>query len=401
VWPGRFRSAKGSFVRDAHGREYLDFFSGAGALNYGHNPDKLIRAAQEYLARDGILHSLDMMTDAKFEFLDELAAVLERTFRNRYRVQFTGPTGTNSIEAALKLARKVVGRQTVVAFTRAFHGVTIGALAVTADHAKRRAAGISLDHVLRLPYDGYGSVASYGIDLLRDYLTDPGSGIETPAAVLVETVQAEGGVNVGSEAWLSELRHVCDEHGMLLIIDDIQVGCGRTGWFFSAAGMGWDPDVICLSKSLSGLGFPLAVVVLRADLDVWEPGEHNGTFRGNNLAFVTGAAALREYWGTDALAADIDRKSRLITDHLRDLQTRFPDLIRAVRGKGMIVGVEAAVDGVASKIAARCYELGLLIETCGPRDTVLKLLPALTIADEHLSRGLNLLEAAIVWAADV
>jgi diaminobutyrate-2-oxoglutarate transaminase len=252
--------------------------------------------------------------------------------------------------------------------------VTIGALAVTADHAKRRAAGISLDHVLRLPYDGYGSVASYGIDLLRDYLTDPGSGIETPAAVLVETVQAEGGVNVGSEAWLSELRHVCDEHGMLLIIDDIQVGCGRTGWFFSAAGMG---------------------------CDVWEPGEHNGTFRGNNLAFVTGAAALREYWGTDALAADIDRKSRLITDHLRDLQTRFPDLIRAVRGKGMIVGVEAAVDGVASKIAARCYELGLLIETCGPRDTVLKLLPALTIADEHLSRGLNLLEAAIVWAADV
>lgn len=304
-WPTVFDRAEGSFMYDEDGRGYLDFFAGAGALNYGHNHPDLRRPLIEYLESGAVVHSLDMYTKAKRTFLARFRDLILEPRRLDYRVQFPGPTGTNSVETALKLARKVTGRENVISFTNAFHGMTLGALAVTGNSMKRGGAGVPLSHATPVPYDDYFDGETPDFLWLERVLTDSGSGIEYPAAVIVETVQGEGGLNAGRATWLRELRELCTRHGMLLIVDDVQAGCGRTGTFFSFEEAGIVPDIVCLSKSVSGYGLPMALTLFRPELDVWEPGEHNGTFRGHNPAFVTGAAALEKFWSDDVL----DRKS--------------------------------------------------------------------------------------------
>ncbi len=394
TWPTTFHRAEGSTIHDRGGRAYLDFFAGAGALNYGHNNPALKARLIEYLQDDGVVHSLDMMTQAKAEFL---RALNERVLVPRaldYKVQFTGPTGANSVEAALKLARQWTGRTLVVAFTRAFHGVSLGALAVTGNRGKRAAAGVGLDDVLRLPFEGFGRHGIDGADLLEDLLRDPGSGVEPPAAVIVETVQGEGGVNVAGDAWLRRLAELCAEWGSVLVVDDIQVGCGRTGPFFSFERAGLAPDIVCLSKALSGYGLPLAVVLLRPELDIWQPGDHNGTFRGNNLAFVTAVAALDGYWADRSLPRTTDLNARIVEDRLSDLTRRHAGAGLRHRGRGMIWGVELPAAAAARLVSRAAFDRGLLVETSGSRDEVVKLLPPLTIAPEDLQRGLDILDAA-------
>ncbi|MGH3743216.1 MAG: aspartate aminotransferase family protein, partial [Micromonosporaceae bacterium] len=291
-WPVVFDTAVGSRMTDIDGRTYLDFFAGAGTLNYGHNHPVLKRALIDYLESDGPTHALDMHTTAKRTLLETFQRIVLAPRGLEYKVQFPGPTGANAVESALKLARKVTGRETILSFTNAFHGMSLGALAVTGNSMKRRGAGVPLQHSMPMPYDDYLDGQTPDFVWLNALLEDSGSGLDLPAAIIVETVQGEGGVNVARPEWLRELSEVCKRHDILLIVDDVQMGCGRTGPFFSFEIAGITPDIVVLSKSLSGYGLPFALTLMKPELDVWEPGEHNGTFRGNNPAFVTATVAL-------------------------------------------------------------------------------------------------------------
>ncbi|CAM5717698.1 Diaminobutyrate--2-oxoglutarate transaminase OS=Streptomyces alboniger OX=132473 GN=ectB PE=3 SV=1 [Streptomyces alboniger] len=290
-WPTVFDRAQGSRMFDEDGHEYLDFFAGAGSLNYGHNNPVLKRALIDYLERDGIAHGLDMSTTAKRAFLESFQNIILRPRDLPYKVMFPGPTGTNAVESALKLARKVKGRESIVSFTNAFHGMSLGSLAVTGNAFKRAGAGIPLVHGTPMPFDNYLDGRTPDFIWFERLLEDQGSGLNQPAAVIVETVQGEGGINVARTEWLRKLADVCERWDMLLIVDDIQMGCGRTGAFFSFEEAGITPDIVTVSKSISGYGLPMSLCLFKPELDVWEPGEHNGTFRGNNPAFVTAAAA--------------------------------------------------------------------------------------------------------------
>jgi len=393
-FPVVFERAQGSELFDEQGRRYIDFLCGAGSLNYGHNHPTLKRALLDYIERDGITHGLDLATTAKRAFLERFDAVVLTPRGMQYKLQFPGPTGTNSIESALKLARKVTGREGLVSFTNAFHGMTLGALAVTGNGFKRRGAGVPLAHVSWMPYDGYMGEDVDTLDYLEAMLTHAGSGVDLPAAVVVETVQGEGGINVASTPWLQRLQRLCRRFEILFIIDDIQVGCGRTGPFFSFEGMDIEPDMICLAKSLSGYGLPLALTLIRPELDIWEPGEHNGTFRGNNPAFVTAVGAL-DFWTDDALQRDVARKGRIVRARLEDLARKheFPDA--SVRGRGLIQGLECADPGIAQAISARAFQRGLVLETSGPQANVAKVMPPLVIEDALLEEGLEILAGCV------
>ena len=393
TWPAVFTKAAGGTMYSAAGDAYLDFFMGAGALNYGHNNPLLRKELMNYVNDGGVVHSLDMMTEAKASFLRLFVDLVLTPRGLDYKIQFTGPTGANAVEAALKLARKVTGRRTVVAFTRAFHGGSLGALAATANPAKRAGAGVPLDHVLRLPYEGFGKHRVCGLDLFEDFLDDPGSGIDRPAAVIVETVQGEGGVNTASTPWLQRLAALCAEVDISLVVDDIQAGCGRTGPFFSFETAGITPDIVCLSKSLSGYGLPMAITLIRPELDVWEPGEHDGTFRGHNLAFVTATAALRAYWSDDHLRRSTAEKGRIVSSYSSDLCRRYPAVTS--RGRGLFWGLEFDQPDLAAKVSRAAFQRGLLVETSGTYNEVVKLMPSLLISVEQLHEGLRILDAAV------
>jgi diaminobutyrate-2-oxoglutarate transaminase len=387
---------QGSVLHDVDGRQYLDFLAGAGSLNYGHNHPVLKEALLSYIESDGVAHSLDLFTMAKQAFLESFERVVLAPRGMDHRVQFTGPTGTNAVEAALKLARQVTGRQTVVAFTNGFHGVSLGSLAATGGRSMRMAPHQPLAGVVRMPYDAY---LGEGVDtslLLEKMLDDPSSGLDAPAAILLETVQGEGGLAAASPTWLRKIAGLARQSGAVLIVDDIQAGCGRTGTFFSHEPSGISPDLIALSKSISGYGLPMALVLVRPDLDVWEPGQHNGTFRGNVHAFVTARAALETFWDDDDLTVAVARRGGMITDRLTDLAVLIPGA--RVRGRGMMLGLDVVDPALASAIRRACMEGGLLLETCGPRDEVVKVMAPLTTPDELLARGLDILREAVSMA---
>jgi diaminobutyrate-2-oxoglutarate transaminase len=394
LFPALFATAKDEFLVGADGTRYLDFFAGAGALNYGHNPDVLKQALLDYLADDGVTHGLDFATTAKAAFLEVFRTTVLAPRGLDYRVQFCSPSGANAVEAALKLARLATGRTTVVAFCGGFHGVSTGALAATGSEYFRQGLSATLPHVVHVPYPDSPMGPFDSLDLLRRLVLDTSSGVERPAAVLLETVQAEGGVYLAPTAFLSELRDFCDRHGIVLVVDDIQAGCGRTGTFFSFERAGITPDLVTLSKSISGYGLPMALLLIAPKLDVWQPGQHSGTFRGNQLAFVAAAAALRSFWVEETFAADIRRKGQLVGERLTKLCAR---LGASSRGTGLIWGLDLSAPGLptAEQVSKACFEAGLIVETCGRRGEVLKLLPPLTIGADSLIRGLDVIENAV------
>ena len=396
-WPTVFTTASGSRIQDESGRSYLDFFAGAGALNYGHNHPHLKRALLDYLAADGVTHSLDMSTAAKRAFLERFDEVALRPRGLDYKVQFPGPTGANTVEAALKLARKVTGREAVIGFTNAFHGMTLGALAVTGNAMKRAGAGVPLVHSTPMPYDNYLDGRMPDFLWLESLLTDSGSGLNLPAAVIVETVQGEGGINVARFEWLRGLADLCRRHGILLFVEVVQMGCGRTGPFFSFEPAGITPDIVCLSKSIGGYGLPLALTLIRRDLDVWEPGEHNGTFRGNNPAFVTATAAL-DLWADGTLEKETLRKGELVEAELDRLTRDHADLGAARRGRGLVQGLTFDDPSLAGRVCAGAFEHGLLVETSGPKSEVVKLMPPLTVTDDEIAEGAAILGRALAGA---
>ena len=345
-----------------------------------------------YLEQDGVLHGLDMTTVAKIELLEAIDEILLKPRKLDYKVQFTGPTGTNAVEAAIKLARKSKQRSHVVAFTNAYHGHSLGSLALTGNQYYHDISYGSHNNVTHLPFDGYLGEFDTST-LLQKMLEDGSSGLPLPAAVILETVQGEGGINVASFDWIRRVAAICKAHDVLLIIDDVQVGNGRTGTFFSFERAGIEPDMVCLSKAIGG-GLPMSLVLIRRECDTWKPGEHTGTFRGNNLAFIA-ARQLLEYWRDDRFGLQIDSNGVTIEFELQRIMQQFGSACCAARGRGMIWGLEFAEAEMAGRVCRRAFENGLMLETSGARDQVVKLLPPLTISSEDLLFGLSILRDSI------
>ena len=393
-FPVVFTNAKMATLIDENGKEYIDFFAGAGALNYGHNnpfiKDKII----DYIANDGVMHALDMFAGAKAEFLEIFQEKILKPRGLEHKVAFCGPTGTNAIEAALKLARKVKGRSGVFAFTGSFHGMTLGSASITSNEDLRKSVGVSLSDVTFMPYP-YGFYETFDtIEYIEQVLSDNHSGVDKPAAIFLETVQCEGGVCVAPIEWLQRLRALCDKHDILLAVDDIQAGCGRTGSFFSFERADIIPDIIVLSKSISGYGLPMSLLLMKPELDIWSPGEHNGTFRGVQIAFV-GAKAAIEYRESVDLDQETKRKSEwlqsYITDNILPLSDQFE-----MRGLGLVIGIDVKDGVLAKKITDECFRQGLIMERAGRDDEVLKFMPPLIITDEELQKGSMIVKDAIV-----
>ncbi|OZB74067.1 MAG: diaminobutyrate--2-oxoglutarate transaminase [Halothiobacillus sp. 14-55-98] len=398
--PTVFKTASNARQTDESGKTYLDFFAGAGVLNFGHNNPMMKEALIEYIQNDGVAHSLDMYTTAKRAFIKKFVDTILKPRQMNYRLQFVGPTGTNAVEAALKLARRVTGRENVVAFHHAFHGMTLGSLAATSNAHFRNAAGVPLNNITHMAFGcetlcpgcklGCGMSS---LERMRDIYTDPASGVAKPAAFLVETIQAEGGVRIASQEWLLGVQQLARELGALFIVDDIQVGCGRTGPYFSFESFGLDPDIITLAKGIGGFGTPMAMNLNKPEHDKhWAPGEHTGTFRGQDLSFIAGTVALG-YFDDPAFMADTERKGNIIAEALMAIAKKYP--VCAVRGRGMMQAIEFPSGELSKAIASACFERGLLAAVCGSRGQVIKLIPPLTIPDDDLHEGLALFAQAV------
>jgi len=386
--PAVFTKAQGSTMTDETGKTYIDFLAGCSSLNYGHNDPDMKAALIEHIENDGIAHGLDLHTDAKGDFLHALESRILAPRDMDHRVMFTGPTGANAVEAAMKIARKSTGRTNVIAFTKGFHGVTMGALAATGNGYHRGGAGMDTSGVTRLPFDDFAD----GVDsvaLLDKMLSDGSGGIDAPAAIMLETVQGEGGLNAASPEFVRGVAEVAKKHGALLIIDDIQAGCGRTGTFFSFEEMGVMPDMVTMAKSISGFGLPLALVLVRPEHDVFGPAEHNGTFRGNTHAFVTARTAIYKFWSDDKFQQELAHKTVMITTALNEIAELIPGAY--LKGRGLMQGVDVGSGELAEQICARAYEKGLVVETSGSDDEVVKILAPLTTSMETFRKGFNIL----------
>ncbi|MFD1341974.1 diaminobutyrate--2-oxoglutarate transaminase [Litorisediminicola beolgyonensis] len=386
-----FTKASGSEMTDTDGRTYIDFLAGCSSLNYGHNDPDMKSALIEHIAGDGIAHGLDMYTDTKAAWLTAYEEIiLKPRGMDDYKVMMTGPTGTNAVEAAMKLARKVTGRRNIVAFTNGFHGMTMGALSLTGNTSKRDGAGAEmLDGVTRMPFDGAFGEGVDTLEHIEMMIDNPSSGIDAPAAFVLEPVQGEGGLNAASKEWMEGIARLAKRHGAMLIIDDIQSGCGRTGTYFSFEGMDIEPDMITQAKSLSGFGLPFACLLIKRDHDIWKPAEHNGTFRGNTHAFVTARVALEKFWKDDAFQKKVHEKSVMLTSGLQAIADCVPGA--TLKGRGMMQGVDVGSGELAGAICAKAFEKGLIIETSGADDEVVKVLAPLTTPVDTFQKGLAIL----------
>ena len=398
-FPAVFTKAKDSIIFAEDGKEYIDFFCGAGALNYGHNNDYIKKQIIEYLESDGIIHSLDMFTSAKRDFIEFFYGKILEPRGFDYKIQFPGPTGTNAVEAALKLARKVKKRNNIFAFMGAFHGMTLGSLSMTTDRDSREGAGVVLTDVTHIPtpymFPDF-DVLSY----MQTLIDDDHSGVSKPAAVFIEPVQADGGIHVFSKEFLQGLRDFCTRNDILLVCDDIQVGSARTGYFFSFERAGITPDIVTLSKSIGGYGMPFALVLFKPELDVWKPGEHNGTFRGSQLSMVAAKAGLQLMLELN-VEDKVKRQSAIIEEYLnkvKELHDGFD-----VRGIGFMWGVDCnkvKPDVVSKAIVKECFENGLIVERAGRNNDVVKLMPCLLADDETLTKGLEIFVNAVKKVVD-
>ncbi|MGD2160752.1 MAG: aspartate aminotransferase family protein [Gammaproteobacteria bacterium] len=395
IYPAVFVKGDNARQTDEDNNEYIDFYAGAGVLNFGHNNPKLIQSVIEYLQSGGVLHTLDMMTPPKRAFIQAFVETILQPRNMNYKLQFMGPTGTNAVEAALKLARRVTGRSEVVAFSQGFHGMTLGALACTANEYFRNAAGAPLCKVSHWPFDTNAGGGVESLKTLRALYENSSGGTEKPAAFIIEALQAEGGVNMASNEWLQELQQLARDLGALLIVDDIQSGCGRTGNYFSFEGSGIEPDIITLAKGIGGIGTPMAMNLVKPEHDAhWQPGEHTGTFRGQNISFVAGREALR-YFEDDELMAETRRKGEIMASHLQDIAHKYSDKGFSVRGKGMMQALDTGDGALTKAIARDCFDHGMLFGPCGVGGAVIKLIPPLTIPDEDLQQGLTILSEAV------
>lgn len=413
--PLELRRAEGIHVQDSEGRWFIDCLAGAGTLALGHNHPAVLQAIRGLLDGKRPLHTLDLMTEAKDDFINELFASLPPEFARDARIQFCGPAGTDAVEAALKLVRTATGRSQMLAFHGAYHGMTQGALSLMGSLGPKQYLDGMISGVQMLPYPynyrcpfGLGGAEGerVGLHYIENQLKDPESGVLPAAGMILETVQGEGGVIAPSADWLRGIRRITREAGVPLILDEVQCGIGRTGKLFAFEHAGIVPDVLVLSKAIGG-SLPLAVVVYHKDLDRWQPGAHAGTFRGNQMAMAAGAATLKivREERLDLHAAAMGERLRA---HFLALQTRYPQ-IGEVRGQGLMLGVEmvdpqgardalghAPQDRVlASAIQQQCLRRGLILEVGGRYSSVLRFLPPLIISAAQIDQVAEIFASAL------
>lgn len=394
IFPETFHKAEGAWVEGVSGKRYIDFFCGAGALNYGHNSSKIKQALSDYLNDNGVVSMLDCSTSARSEFIKSIQKNLLPRIGGNYKVHIAAGTGSDCVEAALKIARMHTRRTRIMAFRNGYHGATLGALACTSEAVIRKGAGVHLRGALFAEFDDPNIPVGRAVGKIERQLRNAALHNALPAALLVESIQAEGGVKVGRDDWLREVQFLARKHGALLIIDDIQVGNGRTGTFFSFEKAGIKPDIILLGKSLSGLGLPLSILLIKRKVDILKPGQHPGTFRGFNLSFVTATATLESYWSHGStLQNNIRLLSSKCNEFLTDICSSLPG--SAYTGRGMIWGLNCEENGKsASAIQAAAFKKGLLVECCGPQKQVIKITPPITISSEDLEIGMTRLAHA-------
>ncbi|WP_079990717.1 diaminobutyrate--2-oxoglutarate transaminase [Haloarcula sp. CBA1127] len=413
--PFAVERAQGAEIVDADGETYIDCLAGAGTLVLGHNHPAVTREVERLLAEDRPLHTLDVTTPEKEAFVDTLFESLPDEFTDTARVQFCSPAGTDAVEAALKLVKTATGNRSVLGFQGGYHGMTNGALSLMGDTAAKESVPGLMSNVHHLPYpDPYRH--PFGLDpadhepvsrFAERVLADPESGVTDPAGLILELVQGEGGVNPAPIEWIQEIRQITAEHGVPMIVDEIQTGMGRTGetWAFEHADI--VPDVITCSKAIGG-GLPLAVVMYDESLDEWEPGAHAGTFRGHQLAMAAGRATI-DY----IMENDLDEHAAVVGERLKDQLTEMAanfEVVGDVRGRGLMLGVEfidpeasselPPPDGeLASAVQTACFDRGLVIETGGRDSAVARFLPPLTLShsqvDEIASRFSEAVEAVV------
>ncbi|MGH8380889.1 aspartate aminotransferase family protein [Pseudomonas sp.] len=403
--PLALKKARGLYVEDIEGRQFIDCLAGAGTLALGHNHPVVIEAIQQVLADELPLHTLDLTTPVKDQFVQDLFGLLPQALRDEAKIQFCGPTGTDAVEAALKLVRTATGRTTVLSFQGGYHGMSQGALSLMGSLAPKKPLAALLSNgvqFLPYPYDyrcpfGLGGEAGVKVNLhyLENLLSDPEGGVQLPAAVIVEAVQGEGGVIPADLEWLRGVRRITEKAGVALIVDEIQSGFARTGKMFAFEHAGIIPDVVVMSKAIGG-SLPLAVVVYRQWLDTWQPGAHAGTFRGNQMAMAAGSAVMK-YIKDHDLCAHAQAMGERLTGHLRHLQEDFPQL-GDIRGRGLMLGIElvdpqstkdaqghpVACPKLAPLVQRECLKRGLILELGGRQGAVVRFLPPLVITAEQV-----------------
>ena len=404
--PIAVQRAEGALIEDVDGNVFLDFLAGAGVLSLGHSHPEIVAAVQRQLSV--FVHGLDLPTPAKDRFTQLQLEMLPDTLRERFRVHFCGPTGANGIEAAIKLCKIATGRGEIVAFQGGFHGSTNATMAVTGDLRPKAQISHLMPGVHFFPFS-YCLRCPVGLDpetcatncatYLERSLADPNGGIPKPAAVLVEPVQGEGGGIPATREFLRRIREITRRHSIPLILDEVQTGCGRTGTWFAFEQYGIEPDVIVASKALSGIGLPVAVILYDKELDRWNPGAHIGTFRGNQLAFAAGAAAI-DVIRRDGVLENVRERGAQLSQRLLSIAERSA-WVAQTRGMGLMQSVElrdpatgASATELAARIQAAALGAGLVLERGGRDDCVLRLLPPLTITPELLDTGVDLLEQA-------
>jgi len=404
--PLALKRGRGIYVEDVDGRVFIDCLAAAGTLVLGHNHPVAVEALERALRSELPMQTLDLTTPAKDAFVEELFSQLPASFASRARIQFCGPAGTDAVEASIKLVKTATRRSTMFSFQGGYHGMSQGSLALMGNLGPKRALGGSLGQVQFLPYPysyrcpfGLGGEAgeAAGLAYIQNLMADPESGVLPPAGVLVEAVQGEGGVIPCSARWLGKLRELCTSHQVPLIIDEVQTGFGRTGKLFAFEHSGITPDVVVLSKALGG-GLPLSVVVYDEALDSWQPGAHAGTFRGNQLAMVTGLATLR-FIKRERLDLHAEAMGRRLTALLQQIASDHP-CIGEVRGRGLMLGIEIVQPGgtpdrlghppasgeIASAVQQSCLRRGLILELGGRHGATVRLLPPLIITEAEVDR---------------
>ncbi|MEN4769761.1 diaminobutyrate--2-oxoglutarate transaminase (plasmid) [Duffyella gerundensis] len=415
--PLAIAQAQGVWITDVEKNQYLDCLAGAGTLALGHNHPDILQSIQNVITSGLPLHTLDLTTPLKDRFSEYLLSLLPGQGKE-YCLQFCGPSGADAVEAALKLAKKHTGRTGVISFSGGYHGMTHGALAVTGNLSPKEAINGMMPEVQFMPYPhqyrcplGIGGDA--GVKALTYYfdnlINDVESGVRKPAAVILEAVQGEGGVNPAPAEWLQRIRKVTKEHGILLILDEVQAGFARTGKFFAFEHAGIEPDIIVMSKAVGG-GLPLAVLGIKKEFDAWEPGHHTGTFRGNQLAMATGLTTL-QHLKDNNIADKVAEQGEWLKGKLAEMQQRYP-VIGHVRGLGLMIGIEIVkadaepdhmgsypADGALSALLQKkCFENGLILERGGRHGSVLRLLPSLLISNDELNIFLDKFEHALLSA---
>lgn len=415
-FPFALAKAKGSWVQDVEGNQYLDFLCGAGTLALGHNYPEINQAMIDLLAGDFPLHTLDLTTAVKDEFVHTLLSLLPSPLRENAKIQFCSPSGTDATDAALKLCKTATGRSSIIAFQGGYHGMGHGALACTGNlSAKSKINGLMPEvQFMPLPYSyrcPFGLGGEKGLDAACAFfertLKDPESGVKKPAAVIIEPVLGEGGVIPVPFKFMQTIRRVTEELDIPMIVDEIQCGIGRTGKFYAFEYSGIVPDVILSSKAVGG-SQPLAVVIYNKKLDVWTPGAHAGTFRGNQLAMKAGTILIKKVSEPDFLS-DVKRKGQIIIDRLTALKNRV-SIIGDVRGLGLMIGVEFIDPNggkdimgkflpsgeIASKVQKLCFENHFIMEKGGRNGSVMRCLCALNVTNEEISKAMEIFEKCVI-----